>query len=161
MASFSRGCPACFPKKRFIAPLGQVGGEIRLLVQVYQESRGQEGVVLDVGVIVVERGVDLRTRKRLAADLATFHAQDSSDLTGLQSKRGLLALAVSHADSYLMTLLGLNHLDVRTSPSAGHSRALELTPIIRNEQQRLTLFEAELSQRCSIAESGWGVADPR
>ena len=36
----------------------------------------------------------------------------------------------------------------------------DLTPIIRNEQQRLTLSNAELSQGCSVAESGWGVADP-
>jgi hypothetical protein len=115
----------------------------------------------NVGVVIVEHRVDIRAGERLAADLATFHAQDSSDLPGLQSKRGLLALAVSHADSSLMTLLGLTHLDVRTSPSGGHSRAQDLTPIIRNEQQRLTLFNAELSQRCSIAQSGWGVADPR
>jgi hypothetical protein len=27
-------------------------------------------------------------------------------------------------------------------------------------QKRLTLFNAELSQGCSVAESGWGVADP-
>ena len=111
----------------------------------------------NVGVV----SVDIRTGERLAADLAILHAQDSSDLTGLQSKRGLLALAVSHADSSLMTLLGLNHLDVRTSPSGGHPRAPDLTPIIRNEPQRLTLINAELSQRCSVAESGWGVADPR
>jgi hypothetical protein len=32
---------------------------------------------------------------------------------------------------------------------------------MRNEQQRLTLFKAELSQGCSVAESGWGVAGPR
>ena len=32
----------------------------------------------DVGVIVVERGVDLRTGEKLAADLAVFHAQDDS-----------------------------------------------------------------------------------
>ena len=44
LASFSRGCPACLPKKLFIVPLGQVGGEILLLIQAYQESRGQEGV---------------------------------------------------------------------------------------------------------------------
>ena len=31
---------------------------------------------------------------------------------------------------------------------------------MRNEQQRLTLFKAELSQGRSVAESGWGVADP-
>ena len=30
-----------------------------------------------------------------------------------------------------------------------------------SDQQRLTLFNAELSQGCSVAESGWGVADPR
>jgi hypothetical protein len=59
-----------------------------------------------------------------------------------QRQRGLLALAVSHADSSLMTLLCLSHLDVRTSPSGGHPRAPELTPIIRNEQQRLTLLNA-------------------
>ena len=60
-----------------------------------------------------------------------------------------------------MTLPCLNHLDVCTFPSGGHSRAPDLTPIMRNEQQRLTLFNAELSQGCSVAESGWGVADPR
>jgi hypothetical protein len=32
---------------------------------------------------------------------------------------------------------------------------------MRNEQQRLTLFDAELSQGCFVAKSGWGVADPR
>jgi hypothetical protein len=37
----------------------------------------------------------------------------------------------------------------------------DLTPIKRNEQQRLTLSNAELSQGCSVAKSGWGVADPR
>jgi hypothetical protein len=30
---------------------------------------------------------------------------------------------------------------------------------MRSEQQRLTLFDAELSQGCSVAESGRGVAD--
>jgi hypothetical protein len=59
-----------------------------------------------------------------------------------------------------MTLLGLSHLDVRTSRQ-GHRRAPDLTPIMRNGQQRLMLFHAELSQGCSVAESGWGVADPR
>ena len=77
-----------------------------------------------------------------------------------QSKCDLLALAIGPVDGSLMTLLGLNHLDVRTSPSGGHSRAPELTPIIRNEP-RLTLFNAELSQRCSVAESGWDVGAPR
>jgi hypothetical protein len=32
---------------------------------------------------------------------------------------------------------------------------------MHNDQQRLTLFNAELNQGCSVAESGWGVADPR
>jgi hypothetical protein len=32
---------------------------------------------------------------------------------------------------------------------------------MRSEQQRLTLFDAELSQGCSVAESGRGVADAR
>jgi hypothetical protein len=32
---------------------------------------------------------------------------------------------------------------------------------MRNEQQRLMLFNAELSQGCSVAGRGWGVADPR
>jgi hypothetical protein len=66
-----------------------------------------------------------------------------------------LLLSVPMDDS-LMTLLCLNHLDVRTSPSGGHRRAPDLPPIMRNEQQRLTLFNAELSQGCSVAESGWG-----
>ena len=66
----------------------------------------------NVGVIVVEHGVDLRTGEKLAADLPVFHAQDDSDLSGLQ------------------------------------------------RQKRLTLFNAELSQGCSVAASGWGVADP-
>ena len=34
----------CLSKKLFIVPLGQVGGEILILIQAYQESRGQEGV---------------------------------------------------------------------------------------------------------------------
>ena len=42
MASFSRGCPACLPIKLFIVPLGQVGGEILILIQADQESRGQK-----------------------------------------------------------------------------------------------------------------------
>ena len=78
LASFSCGCPACLPEKLFIVPLRQVGGEILLLIQAYQESRGPEVVERDVGVIVVARGVDLRTGEKLAADLAVFHAQDDS-----------------------------------------------------------------------------------
>ena len=70
--------PCLPPIKLFIVPLGQVGGEILLLIQAYQESRGQEGVERNVGVIVVEHGVDLRTGEKLAADLAVFHAQDGS-----------------------------------------------------------------------------------
>jgi hypothetical protein len=107
-------------------------------------------------LIIVQHSVDLWTGKKLAADLPVAQARDNSDLLGLQSKHGLLALAVSHNDRSLMTLLGLNHLDVRTSPSGGHRRAPDLPPIMRNEQQRLTLFNAELSQGCSVAESGWG-----
>jgi hypothetical protein len=64
-------------------------------------------------------------------------------------------------DGSFITLLCLSHLDVRTSPSGGHTRAPDLTPIMRSEQQRLTLFDAELSQGCSVAESGRGVADAR
>ena len=61
-----------------------------------------------------------------------------------------------------MTLPGLNRLvDVCTFLSGEHWRAPGLTPVVRNEQQCLTLFNAELSQGCSVAESGWGVADPR
>jgi carbonic anhydrase/acetyltransferase-like protein (isoleucine patch superfamily) len=36
-----------------------------------------------VGVVIVEHRVDLWSGERLAADLATFHAQDSSNLPGL------------------------------------------------------------------------------
>ena len=36
--------PRLPPIKLFIVPLGQVGGEILILIQAYQESRGQEGV---------------------------------------------------------------------------------------------------------------------
>ena len=59
-----------------------------------------------------------------------------------------------------MTLLGLKHLDVRTFLSEA-SACPDLSPIMRNEQQRLMLFDAELSQGCSGAERGWGVADAR
>ena len=72
-----------------------------------------------------------------------------------QSKRGLLALAVGHSDGSLMTLICLSHYDVRTSPSGGHKRAPDLTPIMCIEQQRLTLFDAELSQGCSVGECDW------
>ena len=37
---------------------------------------------------------------------------------------------------------------------------LGLISIIRNEQQRLSLFNAELSRGRSVAERDWGVADP-
>jgi hypothetical protein len=57
-----------------------------------------------------------------------------------------------------VTLLGLKHLDVRTFLSEA-SACPDLSPIMRNEQQRLTLFKAELSQGCFGAKSGWGVAD--
>ena len=76
--SLSRGCAACLPIKLFIVPLGQVGGEILLLIQADQDSRDPEGVEREVGVIVVARGVDLRTGEKLAADQAVFHAQDDS-----------------------------------------------------------------------------------
>jgi hypothetical protein len=55
----------------------------------------------NVGMLIVEHGVDIRTGKKLAADLATFHAQDDSDLSGLQGDRGLTVLAVGHADNSL------------------------------------------------------------
>jgi hypothetical protein len=42
-----------------------------------------------------------------------------------------------------------------------HRRAPDLPPIMPNEPQRLTLFNAELNQGCSVAESGWDVAAPR
>jgi hypothetical protein len=41
-------------------------------------------------MLIVEHGVDLMAGKKLAADLAIFHAQDDSDLFGLQGDRGLL-----------------------------------------------------------------------
>ena len=49
----------------------------------------------DVGVIVVERGVDLRTGEKLAADLAVFHARDGGDvaLGGMTGTASWLSMA--------------------------------------------------------------------
>jgi hypothetical protein len=79
--------------------------------------------------------------------LAAFHAREDSNLSGLQGDCGLVVLAVGHADGSLMTMHGLKHLvDVCTFPSGGIGMPPGLTSIIPNEQQRLTLFDAELSQ---------------
>ena len=78
LASFSCGCPACLPEKPFIVPVRQVGGEILILIEANQEGRGQEVVERDVGLLVVEHGVDFRTGEKLAADLAILQAQDDS-----------------------------------------------------------------------------------
>ena len=63
-------------------------------------------------------------------------------MLGLQGKHGLPALAVGRSDRSPVTLLGLKHLDVRTFLSEA-SACPDLSPIMRNEQQRLMLFNAE------------------